>query len=164
MRWAVLAGVWLIYSSFGMVAASLAPLVPPIIHDLEIGHAMIGAIFGAWQPVFIFAAIPYGSLVDRIGVERGLLLSTAALAASAMLRGVATTDWQMLVAVCVFGIGGPIVSTGATSFIAQCFNGEEHGLTMGIYITGPALGGVVGLAATNSLLMPWFDNNWRTVV
>ena len=76
MRWAVLAGVWLIYSTFGMVAASLAPLVPPIIRDLEIGHTMMGAIFGAWQLVFIFAAIPCGSLLDRIGVERGLLLGT----------------------------------------------------------------------------------------
>ena len=164
MRWAVLAGVWLIYSTFGMVAASLAPLVPHIIRDLEIGHTMMGAIFGAWQLVFIFAAIPCGSLLDRIGVERGLLLGTAAIAASAMLRGVATADWQMLVAVGVFGIGGPIVSTGAPKIIAQWFKGSERGLAMGIYITGPALGGVVALAATNSLLMPWFDNNWRAVM
>lgn len=164
MRWAVLAGVWLIYSTFGMVAASLAPLVPHIIRDLEIGHTMMGAIFGAWQLIFIFAAIPCGSLLDRIGVERGMLLGTAAIAASAMLRGAATADWQMLVAVGVFGIGGPIVSTGAPKIIAQSFKGSERGLAMGIYITGPALGGVVALAATNSLLMPWFDNNWRAVM
>ena len=163
MRWAVLAGVWLIYLTFGMVAASLAPLVPPIIRDLEIDHTMMGAIFGAWQLVFIFAAIPCGSLLDRIGVERGLLLGTIAIAASAMLRGIADADWQMLIAVGVFGIGGPIVSTGAPKIIAQWFKGSERGLAMGIYITGPALGGVAALALTNSILMPWFDQDWRAV-
>ncbi|MEM7749251.1 MAG: MFS transporter [Pseudomonadota bacterium] len=163
MRWAVLAGVWLIYSTFGMVAASLAPLVPPIIQDLEIGHTMMGAIFGAWQLVFIFAAIPCGSLIDRIGVERGLLLGTLAIAASALFRGMATSDWQMLLAVGVFGIGGPIVSTGAPKIIAQWFKGSERGLAMGIYITGPALGGVAALALTNSFLMPLFDQDWRAV-
>ncbi|MEM9356038.1 MAG: MFS transporter [Pseudomonadota bacterium] len=163
MRWAVLAGVWLIYSTFGMVAASLAPLVPPIIEDLAIGHTMMGAIFGAWQLVFIFAAIPCGSLLDRIGVERGLLLGTLAIAASALFRGMASSDWQMLLAVGVFGIGGPIVSTGAPKIIAQWFKGSERGLAMGIYITGPALGGVAALAFTNSLLMPLFDQDWRAV-
>lgn len=162
-RWVVLAGVWLIYWSFGLVVVSLAPLVPQITHDLAIDHAMMGAIFGAWQLVFIIAAIPCGTLLDRIGVRRGLLLGTFAIAVSALLRGVADNDLMMLIAVAMFGIGGPIVSTGAPKVVTQWFPGKERGLAMGIYITGPAIGGILSVSLTNSLLMPLFDDNWRAI-
>jgi cyanate permease len=162
-RWVVLAGVWLIYATFGVVAVSLAPIVPLIMRDLAIGHTMMGAIFGAWQLVFIFAAIPCGALLDKIGVRRGLLLGALTVALSAAMRGLATDDLMMLGAVAVFGIGGPIVSTGAPKVISEWFKGPERGFAMGIYITGPALGGIIALAATNSVLLPYFDGDWRMV-
>lgn len=159
----MLLGVWLIYCTFGMVVVSLAPLVPQITRDLAIGHTMMGAIFGAWQVAFIVAAIPCGALLDRIGVRRGLVLGTLAIAASALLRGLATDAVTMLAAVAVFGIGGPIVSTGAPKVVTQWFDGKARGLAMGIYITGPAVGGILALALTNSVLMPTFDGNWRAI-
>lgn len=162
-RWVVLAGVWLVYASFGMIVVSLAPLVPHIMADLSIGHTMMGAIFGAWQLVFIFAAIPSGALIDRIGVRRGILLGTLAIALSALMRGFASNDVMMLLAVAVFGIGGPIISTGAPKVVSQWFKGPERGLAMGIYITGPAIGGILALSLTNSVLMPFFEQNWRAV-
>ncbi len=163
-RWVVLAGVWLIYAMFGVVAVCLAPVVPLIMRDLAIGHTMMGAIFGTWQLVFIFAAIPCGVLLDRIGVRRGLLLGALAVAVSAAMRAMAENDTMMLAAVAVFGIGGPIVSTGAPKVISEWFTGKERGLAMGIYITGPALGGIVTLAATNSVLLPVMDGDWRSVM
>jgi cyanate permease len=162
-RWVVLAGVWLIYATFGMIVVSLAPLVPYIMADLAIGHTMMGAIFGAWQLVFIFAAIPSGALMDRIGVRRGILLGTLAIALSALMRGLATNELMMLLAVALFGAGGPIISTGAPKVVAQWFRGTERGLAMGIYITGPAVGGILALSLTNSVLMPLFEQDWRAV-
>lgn len=47
-RWLVLAGVWLIYFSFGVTIASMAPLVGPISAELGIGNSTMGAILGAW--------------------------------------------------------------------------------------------------------------------
>ncbi len=162
-RWLVLAGVWLIYATFGMISVGLAPLVPYIMHDLDIGHTMMGAIFGAWQLVFIFAAIPSGALMDRIGVRRGLLVGTLIIALSALMRGLASNDLMMLLAVALFGAGGPIISTGAPKVVAQWFQGSERGFAMGIYITGPAVGGVVALSLTNSVLLPLVGQDWRAV-
>lgn len=163
LRWVVLAGVWLIYASFGLITVSLAPLVPQIMRDLAIGHTMMGVIFGAWQIVFIAAAIPCGMFLDRVGVRRGLLVGALMIAASALLRGLAT-DWiTMLFAVAVFGIGGPIISTGAPKVVSQWFAGSERGLAMGIYITGPATGGIIALSMTNAVLLPLFDQDWRSV-
>jgi len=36
-------------------------------------------------------------------------------------------------------------------------------LAMGIYMTGPALGGILSLSLTNSVLMPFFNGQWRYV-
>ena len=68
-RWLVLFGVWVIYAAFGLIATSLAPLVERIELDLDIGHTAMGSIMGAWQLVFIAAAVPCGFLRDRLGMR-----------------------------------------------------------------------------------------------
>lgn len=163
-RWLVLFGVWVIYATFGMTVVSLAPLVPQVMRDLDIGHTGMGLIFGSWQLVYIFAAIPAGAFLDRIGVRDGLLIGVAIMAASVFLRSFAV-DWlTMMAAVGLFGIGGPIISSGAPKVVTQYFMGRERGLAMGIYITGPALGAMLALSTTNSVLVPFFEQDWRKVM
>ena len=60
----------------------------------------------------------------------------------------------MIIAVMIFGLGGPIVSAGAPKVVVSLFEGSARGLAMGIYMTGPAIGGIVSLTATHPLLMP----------
>ena len=67
MRWLILAGLWLCYASFGVTVASLAPLVPVIQADLQMSQSAMGSVMGAWQLVYIVAAIPCGMLLDRLG-------------------------------------------------------------------------------------------------
>ena len=47
-RWFILFGVWLIYFSFGVAIASMAPMVAPISADLGAGNTLMGGILGAW--------------------------------------------------------------------------------------------------------------------
>ena len=163
-RWVVLAGVWLVYATFGMATVSLAPLVVPIVRDLEVSHGVLGLVFSAWQAVFILAAVPLGALVDRIGARRGLLLGVAFIAGSGLLRSMAPDILTLWVAVAVFGLGGPIVSIGAPKLISGWFTGQERAVAMGIYITGPALGQVTVLASTNAVMMPAFGGDWRAIL
>lgn len=162
-RWLVLFGVWLIYCAFGLVASSLAPLVHRIEHDLAMSHAAMGSVMGAWQLMFIVAAIPCGIALDRLGTRRALLLGAACIALSAYGRSVASSYGELLAAVMLFGVGGPVVSAGAPKVIAEWFDGASRGLAMGIYITGPAVGGVLALALTNGVLLPHFAGDWRPI-
>ncbi|MGB7299651.1 MAG: MFS transporter [Burkholderiaceae bacterium] len=164
LRWAMLAGVWLIYCAFGLVAASLAPLVALVVRDLQLSHAAMGSILGAWQLVYIASAIPCGMLLDRLGPRRALAIGALLIAASGFARSLAVDYTDLLVAVMIFGLGGPIVSAGAPKVIAQWFAGKDRGLAMGIYITGPSIGGVVSLTLTHPVLLPAFDGNWRGVI
>ena len=85
-RWWLLFGLWLIYGCFGLIVSSLAPLVVPIETDLAMSHAAMGSIMGAWQLVYIFAAIPSGMLLDRLGGRHALLIGGLLIGASALGR------------------------------------------------------------------------------
>ena len=159
-RWFILFGVWSCYAAFGLTATSLAPLVPLIEADLGISHTAMGTIMGAWQLTYIAFAIPGGLLLDKVGSRYALTAGVLIIACSALLRGFSDHYFAMLLAVMLFGVGGPIVSAGAPKIITQWFEGSSRGLAMGIYMTGPAVGGVISLTLTHSVLLPSLGS-WR---
>jgi CP family cyanate transporter-like MFS transporter len=163
-RWAMLAGVWLVYACFGATAAAIAPLVSRITAELSLSHTQMGSILGAWQFVYIGAAIPCGALLDRLGARRGLALGALIVAASGIMRGLATDYLTLLVAVATFGIGGPLVSVGAPKVISQWFAGRERGLAMGIYNVGNAVGMIGALLLTSGVGLALAGGNWRIVL
>lgn len=162
-RWAALFGVWLIYYSFGLCIASMAPLVSDISDDLGVSNTTMGLILGAWQLTYIAAALPLGTLIDRTGVALGLLVSAVVMASSLALRGAADSEMTLFAAVCVFGLGGPLISIGAPKLIALWFTGASRGMAMGIYMTGPALGGITAFSLANPVLLP-MTGSWRGVM
>ena len=163
-RWALLTGVWALYCSFGLIVTSLAPLVMLIESDLNISHSAMGSVMGAWQLVFIVSAIPCGILLDKLGTRYALTLGGLIIAASALARGFSDSYAMLIIAVMLFGIGGPIISAGAPKVVTRYFDGQARGLAMGIYMTGPSIGGVISLTLTHSVLIPLFDDSWRGVM
>jgi MFS family permease len=75
-----------------------------------------------------------------------------------------TDYWTLLLSVGLFGVGGPVISSGAPKVVSQLFTGSDRGFAMGVYMTGPAIGGVVSLTLTHSVLLPFFGGNWRSVL
>ena len=163
-RWFILFGVWLIYFSFGVAIASMAPMVAPISADLGAGNTLMGGILGAWPLAYIIAAIPCGILLDKFGVRPMLLVATLIMATSLFARSFADTPLQMMLAVALFGLGGPLISVGAPKTIANLFEGTQRATAMGIYVTGPYLGGIFALGLTNSVALPLAGGDWRGVM
>ena len=160
----MLLGVWLLYLAFGLNVGALAPLVPVIEADLGLSHSAMGRVLGAWQFVFIIAAIPCGILLDRLGSRWAMLGGALLIGVSAFWRSIADDEISLLLAVGIFGLGGPIVSTGAPKVISAWFDGKQRGLAMGIYVTGPGIGTMVSLLLTNPVLLPVLDHDWRQVL
>ena len=160
----MLAGVWLVYFSFGVLVASMAPLVAPITAELGISHGAMGTVLGAWPLVYIASSLPAGALLDRMGPRRSIMLCSILITLSGILRGLADDYLSMFLAVAVFGLGGPLISIGAPKVVSLWFEGKERGLAMGFYISGPAIGSIMSLSLTNSVLMPFFDGDWRAVM
>jgi MFS transporter, CP family, cyanate transporter len=163
-RWVVLSGIWLIYFSFGLQINGLAPLVGAVSSDLGLSYSAMGTVLSAWPLFYVFASIPCGALVDRIGTRRALLIAAAVMSASALARVVAIDFWSLFFAIALFGVGGPLLSITAPKAVATWFVGRERGLAMGIYFTGVSIGSVAALALSNTVLMPLVDGNWRLVL
>lgn len=161
-KWLILSAGWLIYFSFGLINTAIAPLVPPIMIDLSLSYTQMGVITGAWQLLYIFTAQPLGLMIDRLGVYRSLLLGSAIISTSSLLRGFVAGFWGLFTSVALFGIGGPLISIGTQKLISIWFSGEERGTASGINASGSALGSMTALVLTNSLVMPLL-RNWRNV-
>ena len=163
-RWTMLAGVWLLYFAFAVASASMAPLVYRLMADLGMHRGEMGTVLAAWQLTYIFCSVPCGGLLDRFGPRRMMFASVLVIAASVALRGLATDYVTLLLAVMVFGLGGPLISSGAPKVVSLWFTGKERGLAMGIYFTGNATGGIVAVALTNSVFLPAIGGDWRDLM
>ncbi len=163
-RWVMLAALWFTYIGFGMVNASMAPLITPICDDLGLSRSAMGLVLGAWAMVYIAAAIPSGTLLDRIGTPKGVAIGIFIIAASGFARALAVDFVTLFIAVGLFGLGGPLMSVGAPKLIAQWFDSKERGTAVGIYMTGPFIGTALSLASANSVFMPLFNDSWRLTV
>lgn len=160
-RWVMLSLLWLIYSGFGLVSRSIFPLISPILRDLHISYTQMGLILGSWQLTYILAALFSGSILDRWGVRKALLAGAVIMGLSAALRYFAVGFSTLLIMVALFGAGGPMISIGGPKTIAEWFQGKSRGTAIGIYMTGPTIGGLVALSLTNSLVMPLTGHDWR---
>ena len=160
-RWVMLALLWLLYVAFGLIQRSLAPLVTPILADLRLSFTEMGFILGSWQFTYIAVAIIAGTLIDRWGIRKSLLVGALALGLSAALRYFAAGFGSLLGAVALAGVGGPMISIGCPKAISLWFAGKDRGTAVGIYLTGPWIGGIIALTLTNGLIMPLLGQSWR---
>ncbi|WP_420638125.1 CynX/NimT family MFS transporter [Candidatus Poriferisocius sp.] len=163
-RWVLLGALWMVYFSFGLTVLSMAPLLETIRADLGISKGAMGAVLGAWPLVYLVSALPAGTLIDKLGLRHSLAIATVIIAISALLRPLAGDFWPMFGAVAMFGLGGPLVSVGAPKLVSVWFAEEERALAMSITLTAPTIGNVLPLVTANSVLMPAFDQNWRTTL
>jgi MFS transporter, CP family, cyanate transporter len=162
MRWRMLALAAMAYGCFGLAVASVPPLVDPIIEDLEMTSGQMGLVLGVWQLVFIGTASPLGSLVDRWGARRAVILGLGLILLSLMLRGLATDFITLLLAVALFGAGGPIISVGMPKVVAQWFSGNDRGPATGAYVVGRDVGSVFALATAASFVIA-LTGSWRGI-
>lgn len=160
-RWVMLGLLCLGYGSFGLVSASLAPLLSSILPDTGMSRSEMGVVLGSWQFVYLFVAIPIGALVDNFGLRRALFVGIALVAVSQGLRAAAIDQWSMLGAVMVFGLGGPFLSIGAPKLAVTWFSREQVGMALGIYTVSPSVGSVIATSSANSVVMPSTGDSWR---
>lgn len=160
-RWVILALLWLLYVGHGIVSRSAAPLVTPMLRDLNMLYGQMGLVLGSWQLTYIAVAVFAGILMDRWGVRKSLFLGVLVIGLSVLLRYFVNGFLTLLFTVALFGLGGPMISIGAPKAISLWFRGKERGTAVGIYTTGSRMGQMLALAATNGIIMPLTGYSWR---
>jgi len=160
-RWVMLVLVSILYWVFGVVIRSTAPLVTPILEDLNISYSQMGIILAAWPLTYILVAVVSGAVLDRWGIRKSLSVGVAIIGLSEFLRYFANGFASMVLCVALLGLGGPMISVGCPKTISVWFRGKGRGMAVGVYMTAVWIGSLTAYSTVNSVVMPLTGYSWR---
>jgi MFS family permease len=120
-------------------------LFEPIKRDLDLSDAQLGWLGSAYVIVYALSAIPLGILSDLKSRRAVIAWGVAVWSAFTAAGGLARSFWQLFFCRSVVGIGESSYTPAAQSLIADYFPSRGRGLALGIFWSGLALGGVVGI-------------------
>jgi MFS family permease len=150
-----------------MFFTALTPLLPHYVDKLDLGKAGAGVLQAMYPAGALVAAIPSGIVVAHLGVKRAVLIGLALLAATTAAFGLANSVWALDVARFMQGISSAFTWTGALAWLVAAAPAGRRGQLIGSAFaaaivgalfgpvlgaiasytgTGPAFGGVAGLA------------------
>jgi len=107
----------------GTLVVLLRNVQPPESYSRR-SHTEMGLIMGSWPLTYIMVAAVAGAIIDKWGTRKSLLVGIVIIGLSAVLRYFANGFATMLLAVALFGVGGPMISIGCPKTISVWFKGS----------------------------------------
>lgn len=126
--------------------------VPQLSEDLRPSSTQLLWILDIYGFMVAGALVTMGTLGDRIGRRRLLLVGAVAFGATSVLAAFSTTPEMLIVSRALLGLAGATIAPSTLSLIFAMFtDGRERSIAIGIWIgafsagsaIGPILGGVV---------------------
>lgn len=132
--------------------------IPSIVDELAITSTQVQWVQEAYTLVFAALLLVFGTLADRFGRRRMLLIGVTIFALSSVVAALAPTGDALIAARLVQGIGGAMVLPTTLSIINATFRGRERGIAFAVW--GSTIG---GMAALGPLLGGWLTTaySWR---
>jgi DHA2 family multidrug resistance protein-like MFS transporter len=150
---AVLALACLLYA---MDLTVLHLAVPSLSAELQPSSAQllwITDIYGFMVAGFL---VTMGTLGDRIGRRRLLMIGAAAFGALSILAAFSSSPEQLIAARALLGIAGATLAPSTLSLIFSMFQDpKQRSVAIGIWITAFSAGGAIG-PVLGGLLLEWF--------
>jgi DHA2 family multidrug resistance protein-like MFS transporter len=130
--------------------------LPRLSEDLgsnSVQQLWITDIYGFMVAGFL---VTMGTLGDRIGRRKLLLIGATAFAASSVLAAFSGSTWMLIAARALMGVAGATLAPSTLALISNMFRDpKQRGTAVAVYVScfmgGAALGPVVG-----GLLLQWF--------
>ncbi|GEP48468.1 hypothetical protein MSA03_19760 [Microbacterium saccharophilum] len=132
--------------------------VPSIVDELGITSTEVQWVQEAYTLVFAALLLLFGSLADRFGRRRVMLLGVVLFAASSVFAALAPDGGILILSRLVQGVGGAMILPTTLSLINATFRGKERGIAFAVW--GSTIG---GMAAVGPLLGGWLTTafSWR---
>jgi EmrB/QacA subfamily drug resistance transporter len=152
-----------------MLSAQLMIILDLTVVNIALPHIQTGLSFSAASLSWVLNAytLTFGGLLllggragDILGRRRVFLAGIALFTLSSLAGGLATTDWMLLVARALQGVGGALASPAVLALVVGSFaEGRERTRALGIYsavaMGGASLGLVLGGVITQWLSWRW---------
>ena len=144
-EWVGLAVLALACVVYAMDLTVLHLAVPHLSEDLQPTSAQLLWIADIYGFMVAGALITMGTLGDRIGRRRLLLVGAAAFALASLLAAFSTSAEMLIGARALLGIAGATIAPSTLSLIRNLFHDPgQRTFAIGVWITAYSLGGAVG--------------------
>ncbi|MEI5098811.1 MFS transporter [Streptomyces sp. PmtG] len=150
-RWLIL--VVLCLSTLVLVVDNmvLTVAVPPIAQDLNASASDLQWILDSYMLVFAGLLLTSGSLSDRFGRRRVMLIGLFLFGAASLLATVAESPEQLIAGRVLMGVGGALIMPSTLSILITVFDEDERPKAIAAWsavamvglVGGPVLGGAL---------------------
>lgn len=132
--------------------------IPSVVDELDITSTQVQWVQESYTLVFASLLLVFGTLADRFGRRRMLLLGVALFALSSIAAALAPSGELLILSRVVQGLGGAMILPSTLSLLNATFTGRERGIAFAVW--GSTIG---GMAAVGPLLGGWLttDFSWR---
>jgi EmrB/QacA subfamily drug resistance transporter len=133
-------------------------IFPKIIDELALSSTEVQWVQESYVLVFASTLLVWGSLADRIGRKRLLMIGIVIFIIASVWAGSTDSAGAMILARVVQGFGGAMVLPTTLSLVNANFQGKERGIAFAVW--GATIGGMV---AVGPVLGGWLatDFTWR---
>jgi MFS transporter, DHA2 family, multidrug resistance protein len=144
-EWIGLAVLGLACVVYAMDLTVLHLAVPQLSADLEPSSAQLLWIADIYGFMVAGALITMGTLGDRIGRRRLLLIGAAAFGLASLLAAFSTSAEMLIGARALLGLAGATIAPSTLSLIRNLFHDPgQRSFAIGVWITAYSLGGALG--------------------
>ncbi|WP_409472980.1 MFS transporter [Streptomyces sp. HC307] len=144
-RWVVLVVLCTSLLLVAVDATVLHVAVPAVTEDLKPSAIELLWIVDTYPLVCASLLILFGTLGDRVGRRRILLLGYALFGVASAMAAVADTAQVLIVARALLGVGGAMIMPATLSILRQVFpDRRERALAIGVWSAVAAVGAAVG--------------------
>ncbi len=144
-RWVVLVVLCLSLLVVALDATVLHVAVPSLTEDLRPSGTALLWIVDAYPLVCASLLILFGTLGDRIGRRRVLLIGYALFGLASVLAATADTSGVLIAARALLGVGGAMIMPATLSILRQVFpDRRERALAIGVWTAVAAVGAATG--------------------
>ncbi|OEJ31345.1 MFS transporter [Streptomyces subrutilus] len=144
-RWVVLAVLCVSLVLVALDATILHVAVPSLTEDLRPGSIELLWIVDAYPLVCAALLILFGTLGDRVGRRRVLLLGYGLFGVASAMAALADNAQVLIAARALLGIGGAMIMPATLSILRQVFpDRRERALAIGIWTAVAAVGAAGG--------------------
>ncbi|MFF8983189.1 MFS transporter [Streptomyces globisporus] len=144
-RWVVLVVLCLSLLVVALDATVLHVAVPSLTEDLRPSGTALLWIVDAYPLVCASLLILFGTLGDRVGRRRVLLIGYALFGLASLLAATADTSGVLIAARALLGVGGAMIMPATLSILRQVFpDRRERALAIGVWTAVAAVGAATG--------------------
>jgi EmrB/QacA subfamily drug resistance transporter len=157
-RWAGLVFISIAVALIIVDSTIVNVAIPSIVNDLGISSTQVQWVQESYTLVFASLLLVWGTLADRFGRRRIMVLGVVLFAVSSIFAALAPSGELLIAARLVQGVGGSMILPASLSVINATFRGKERAIAFAVW--GSTIG---GMAAVGPLLGGWLTTyfSWR---